>query len=1171
MTSLILISSASFAEDIELYISDSVKQAQQRPQVLLIFDNSGSMGTQEYFKKSYDPTITYPAVGGFNSLSDKFIYFTKGGVDGASLPVPDSPSESRRFLDDINSCQTARDILETEGYFIGQIREYSFKGNSGSWVEIPDNNGANIEVIDCEADVVAANPENAGIFDKKNNVTPLPDGYPVDGKGTKGNPVYHTASTAGSNVSWTGPSVTLYTDNYLRWFQSSNIGTEIRSRLDVAKDSVTSLIKSSPNIDFGLQVFNTNGSNHKDNGGRIVFGIQESTPSTQATLLNIVNNQIGADTWTPLCETLYEASRYFGGKSVVYGNDDDTFQPYRDKSVESNKTYITPFSSCSDKVYVIMITDGEPTWDINADSKIKNMPEAGQDPMGSKYKVSDPKSYDRGKSMLPALAGWLNKNDVNLNLDGKQTVETYTIGFGKDAKNSAEALLIETATQGGGKYFYASDTATLTAALTNVLANLEPRNDTLTSASVSADNFDKTQTLDNVYYAMFQPDRGPRWQGNVKKYRLDGDVQKGKLGKAAITDKGAFSEEVTSYWSSSVDGDTVGSGGVADMLRNLTSKRKVYSDIGSGGALDELTRTNAVSAYGSTTLLADALGVVDDVNIIDEYLDWAVGLNVDNVKPYEGEDGDPIPYMRPDVFGDPLHSKPVVINYGNDDIYIAVGTNQGALHFFKDNDPNSTASKVVEAWAFMPKELFPNIKPLRENFTNSSKVYGVDGVITSHIIDKDGDGVVDKADGDEVWIFFGMRRGGNSYYALDLTNPNNPKKMWQIKGGTGSFADLGQTWSQPKIAYSKLNISGSTAKPVLVFGGGYDINKDNSGVGTDDTVGKAVYMIDAETGTLLWSTTSNLFTDSIPSTIAMLDTTSNGMVDRLYFGDTGGNVWRADLPGKDTSKFSVFKLASLGGDSGNDVDRRFFHAPTIARAFITETTDTGKKDYQGNNIIVKTDVPYDAVLIGSGDQTNPLGTDTDDIYFMIKDINIESQEFTASSIPPTPSALTINDLYDYTDQPFSDNLTEQEFEVLSLAVSEKSGWYFNLELAGEKSLATGLVINGTVYFTTFSPPNLANNIGSCNMPTGAGWLYGVDLSLGIAKYNWLKDDNDSGLNRNKHTRIINDQVLGSPTLIVTDDDNDPDTPPVGNIIVGRTVIPVGFSLQTWRTYLTIDE
>lgn len=1165
---LLLLSSISLAEDIELYISDGIKQSKERPQVLIIFDNSGSMGRTESVKASYDPSEDYPAIGGLNSLSDNFVYFTKGGVDGVAMPTPDSPNESRRFLDDINSCQTARDILDKVGFYTGHLREYSFKGNSGSWQEIPDNNGGNINVVDCQDDVIALNDKNAGV--KKNNgtVSPLSDGYPVDGKGNKGSPVYHATSATDSNVSWSGPLVTLYTDNYLRWHQSSIINNELKSRLDIAKESVINLIYSSPYVDFGLQVFNYNPGNTK-NGGRIVHGIKESTLSSRATLVDIIDDDITAYTWTPLCETLYEASRYFAGKGVYFGDDNDV-TPKRDKSIEVSKVYQTPFSACADRVHVIMITDGEPTYDTNADTKIRAMPESGQPAMGSAY----------NNSMLPALAGWMFENDLNSTLDGKQTAQLFTIGFGSDVgkpgntPTSAEKLLVEAAKRGGGKYFYAGDTASLTEQLTKVLENLEPSNDTLTSASVAADNYDKTQTLDYVYYAMFQPSVGPRWEGNVKKYKVSSSGQIGKSGKVAFNSKGDFNEEVTSYWSSEKDGNIVNKGGVSAMLQGLVSKRTVYSDIGANGALELLTRENAASAnaFGSSTALAAELDVVDDNDIIDEHLNWAMGINVDNEKPFDWVTGDVIPYMRPDVFGDPLHSKPIVINYGNDNIYIAVGTNQGAFHLFKDEVPESPTGKVTETWAFMPKDLFSNLKPLRDNFAKTDKIYGVDGHLTSHIIDKNGNGIVDTGDGDEVWVFFGLRRGGNSYYALNLTQPNNPKRMWKIKGGTGGFTELGQTWSQPKLIYSQLNVSGNIAKPALIFGGGYDINKDNSGIGTDDSVGKGVYIIDAETGGLLWSTTSTEFTDSIPSGIGTLDSDSDGLTDRLYFGDTGGNVWRVDMPGADTSEFSLFKLANLNDDTTNSGDIRFFHEPSIVRAFITETLDTGEVDGLGVAIIVKQKIPYDAILLGSGDSSNPLGTDTDDVFYMIKDVNVETQQFPSTTTPvtPVPTAKVLGDLFDYTDKPFN-GLTGISLENKLLEVSLKSGWYFRLEDDGEKSSATALVINGIVYFTTFTPPDTTISPNSCTISSGGGWLYAVDLALGTNEYNWLTEDNDDQLNKDDHTRKVGNSPPGKPTLSVTDHDNDPSTPPKALILVHHAEIAVTLGYATKRVSLAVGE
>lgn len=1150
----------SFSEDIELYISDSVKQAKERPQVLILFDNSGSMNRPETVKTFYDSNTNYDAVPGYTKSDIEYIYYAKGQGDPSDIPIADDTNEKRKFLLDISNCKVAQDIIDKYGYYTGHVREYKFQGNSGRWTELNEADGSDIYITDCEGDVLGENSNNKNYLDG-DTATSLPVGFPIDGEGEAASPEFYTTNVDDSNVEWSGSQVTLYSDNYLRWHHNPKIPTVSKSRIEIAQESVTNLINSSPNVDFGLQVFNY------DEGGRIVFGITESNLTSRAAILNLVNNNLNAVNWTPLCETLYEASRYFAGKSVDYGDVHQRVIPPRDTSIETpEKIYKSPFNSCSDKAYVIIITDGEPSHDSGANTKVNNIPESGQDAMGSIFKDSglDEDSY------LAALAGWMNNNDLNSSVDGKQTVATYTIGFSSGA-NKAAPLLTEAALLGGGKYFKADDTASLTAALTNVLANLEPSNDSLTSASVAANNFDRTETLNSVYYAMFQPDRGPRWQGNVKKYKVVGGEQVGKEGKPAIDNStGHFSPDVTSFWSTQIDGDQVADGGIAEMLRKK-SNRVIYSDIKgtSGDELDKFKMTELISTgnyFGSEARLALKLGVAEDD--VEEYINWAQGIDVD-----DEDDDDDKTDMRSDIFGDPLHSKPFIVNYG-DKIHLVIGTNAGALHMFKD-----AGDTVDETWAFMPKEFFSDIKTLRENYSTSNKVYGVDGKITSYIDDKDGDGLIET--GDTVWVFFGIRRGGTSYYAIDISNPNLPSLKWHIDADTAGFKELGQSWSQPKIGFSKLNIVSGVAKPVLFFGGGYDISKDNDGVGAaTDNVGRAIYMVDAETGALKWSmapdnaTTTFTGGDSIPSSIATVDSDGDGLVDRLYTGDTGGNVWRVDMPSDNptgTEPWSVFKLASLGGDTHSS-DRRFFNEPSIVRTFITETIYSGKKDDDGEEIYVHQEIPYDAVLLGSGDRSNPLGTDTEDVFFMIKDKNIITQSFSSSSTPSTPTAIThsatSSELYDFTDNPFG-IVSNEGRQALAVNVSKKSGWYFELEQSGEKNTSNAIVINNTVYFTTFTPPDLINEQVSCELPNGQGWLYGVDLALGIKKFNWAAADSK---NREDRIAFISEQFLGSPTLIVIKDDpNDEKSDTTGNLIVGRKIVQVGFNLTTMRTYLYVTE
>jgi type IV pilus assembly protein PilY1 len=1179
---LLSVSTFIHSEDIELYIGDAAQRSGGKPKVLIIFDNSGSMNTLESVDEPYDPGEDYPAVGGLNSLSDRFIYFTKGGIDGATSIVPDSPSESRRFLDDINSCATARERLATVGFYTGHIREYSFQGNAGSWQEIPDNNGANINIIDCEDDVnlVPTNPEvNAGVLKNGGSIDALPNGYPIDGEGTKQAPVYYTANAGDSNVIWSGEVVTLYTDNYLRWANSDSLAQVNLSRLEIAKDTVTDLIESAPSVDFGLQVFNyDHPGEYVRDGGRIVVGIQEMTAAARTNLVNVIDLDIDGETNTPLCESLYEASRYFSGKSVDFGDNDSNYgsnyrgnTPPRDTDIEDEGVYETPFNSCTNDVYVILITDGKPTQDLAADAYISALPGIGA-----------PFDVDGTDNYLAALAGWMHTNDLHDTLPDKQSSTLFTIGFGQDAIDDAGDLLREAAEQGGGQYYPATDPSALLASLQSALTNILEVNTSFTAPSVASNNFDRTETLDSVYYAMFVPSHGARWQGNLKKLKVTNGKQVDRTGAAAIDDNGNISVDAKTFWSTDpvADGNDVKKGGVAEILREKTD-RNILSDLTLAGGLTTLTRTNAETYYGDSASLATAMDV--DETDIDSTLAWAKGIDVDD------EDNDnSTTDIRSDVFGDPLHSKPLVVNYGGDpdnqDVRIIVGTNAGVLHMFDDN-----GNTVDENWAFIPREFFPKIKKLRDNFTSSGKSYGIDGPATSYLLDVNGDGSIDNSAGDKAWIFFGLRRGGSSYYALDISDPDAPSLLWKIDAETPGFSHLGQSWSQPKVAYSTLNIVDDVPKPVLIFAGGYDLSKDSltvPAVDNVDTVGRAVYMIDAQTGTLKWSlspeATSSInthfsgITDSIPSSIASLDSDSDGLIDRLYFGDTGGNVWRVDMPGSNpfsgSSPWTSFKLAELGGIT-NETDRRFFSEPSVARTFISNTIETTVSDGEGGttSVITRQEKPYEAILIGSGDRSTPSAIDTDDKFYMMKDENIITASFVLSPTHPQltiPSAITHSDLYDYTDNPFDQTMTDTALQTLELAVGTQNGWYIDFVGDGEKNTAPAIVINGVAYFTSFTPAAVSSAPDTCELSDGSGILYAVDLALGTTVYDW-------------RTWGISAGIPDTPSIIITKDPEEAcigdDCPEEGEEIIATIkllagkIIPLNISLKTSRTYLYVTE
>lgn len=1206
------VSCFSMAEDIELYIGSSAQRAGGKPKVLIIFDNSGSMSSNRLSAKTaYNPATVYDAIGDLQITPNEPIYYTKDlGIDG-ELPIPDGPNERRRFLREINGCASSWEILNSVGFYTDYFREFKYQGGSGAWKPVPDNNGLNVDVIDCFADIEVGDSRN---------VTEMGSGFPVDGLGSSRTPIYYSGltDTSGSRPTFnTGELVTLYTANYLRWAQANitDIGSTDYTRLEIAQNAISDFIVANPTFDFGLQVFNVNAydENQKD-GGRVVFGIQNMDANAKRTILDIVNNQIDGETNTPLCETLYEASLYFGGKTVDFGDDDGAIGGYvpntppRDTGIiNSDGTYRSPFDTCTKEIYTILITDGDPTIDNAANDKVKALDGVADTPItySTETTVTYINRYGQERtrtstasvtSFLAPLAKYMHTHDlvtnesateaeISNNKFGRIKNSTLsTIGFGFDTSEIEDndppgvKLLKDAATNGGGKYYAASDPTGLKESLDDFIFGISRANGSFTSPAVATNNFDRTKTLDSIYYAMFQPDQGPRWSGNIKKLKVTGTGIQDKNNLSAIDEDGNIAEGATTVWTTGEpDGNEVNEGGVAQMLRTK-SNRKFLSDVklDSNNLLLPLTRTNALNTYLTTEALATELNVVDDAEHknIDDMLAWAKGDNIDLV---ELDDGS-IPTIRPDVFGDPLHSKPLIINYateaGEEDIRIIVGTNAGVLHMFADS-----GESVDESWAFMPKEFLKNISLLRDNFPSSDKVYGVDGSATVYILDANGNGAID-VNSDKVWLFFGLRRGGNSYYALDITDKNNPKMMWHK-----TYEGLGQSWSQPKVVYSKINVAGDIAKPILIFGAGYSTAKDGEGIGGDDTDGLGIYMVDAESGEPVWrlhqtaSAITTIFagTDSIPSKIGVLDSDADGFTDRLYTGDTGGNVWRVDMPGIDIANWTVVKLALLGGEDSDANDRRFFNQPTIVRALITETVESTVEifDEETQTTVSTTQIdqfekPYEAVLLGSGDVTNPVGIDTLDKFFMVKDENIITQSLTGLSIP---DVIEISDLKDYTLNPFQglegDALIEQQ-----ILVSEKSGWYISfVDSPGEKSMSSAAVISGVVYLNSFAPTLPADDSESCSALGGGSALYAVDLELGINIYDWR--------------RIVTGfNPPGDPTFTIVSDPEfvpDPEHPdeiaPTIMGIVAPDFIPLcsdencnnSPELKTMRTYLYTSE
>jgi len=696
---------------------------------------------------------------------------------------------------------------------------------------------------------------------------------------------------------------------------------------------------------------------------------------------------------------------------------------------------------------------------------------------------------------------------------------------------------------------------------------------TFVAASVPVNVFNRAEITDNVYIALFQVDRDgkPYWVGNVKKLKMSGGIRSGDAatlvdaqGLPAVAGDGRIRFDALTYWTApsslppadesesevdGKDGRTVARGGAGQQVPGFVSGSPQMAN-GLGGrtiyynsSSSSLAPMNVDSA--TAYALASEFGAANTTEAA-ELIAYARGLDIDDLDG-DGEQDE----AREWVFADPLHSRPLPLNYGargghssdNPAIYLAVASNDGFLHMLRNTTSGNTESGE-EVWAFMPKISMPVQKKLRDNATGSTHPYTVDGAPVAYIEDKNNNGTIES--GEPVYLYIGLRRGGKKYYALDVSNPESPKLLWTIDN-SGDFSELGYTFSNPRIGVVD---TGSGARPVLMFAGGYDLNKDSGGVGTNDSEGNAIFIVDAKTGDLIWKARGgsggssgkvlehSQLVDSIPATLTIADTDGDSITDRIVVGDTGGNVWRADLHGTDVGDWTLNLIASVGrhatGASGSTTDRRFFHRPDLVQS----------QDEDGI---------FDAVLLGSGNRADPLdgGGTAENYFYMIKDRNTVSGA---------------GDATDYEHPDFGDitNTCIREGEDCDAILT--AGWKMQMETTGEKILATALTINGKVFFTSYFPQGGGGSSSSCAPSEGSGRLYAVALQTGrsVINYDTTDDDEDNpGYPTTKSDRHTDLNSAGIPAEVVT-------VPP--NKILRPDLQIDNIDVKTrWRTYWHLQE
>lgn len=535
---------------------------------------------------------------------------------------------------------------------------------------------------------------------------------------------------------------------------------------------------------------------------------------------------------------------------------------------------------------------------------------------------------------------------------------------------------------GGGSYVGGDDKAVVNSVM-SFLKKLQKYIPPVTtgSATIPLDNLDPQNIQPWAYFPQFDPAPDAQvttWVGNLKKYASRSNQLFDRDSKAIMNaTTGVSVDDPNDYWADTaikkkiikivtengkeVDKEIeVRVGGALSQLRlaKTTNERILYTD-----------RKMALAAGTSSTYVAHPLldgelikfGTNDlktnnASNNLDKdpkrgYLAALLGYNVpsDMAGGLTQEPNSTFNnYLVPAnatlrQMGAVMHSKPIMLTqegttqfnketgqleYVNRDDLIVFGTTQGVLHVVKAGKSATDADAGKEVFAFVPSEMVDSQPQafLDQQYQGRTLQYGIDGQWTTHTeyvskyINKDDKTPTVTVKGGKQTLYGGLRMGGKSYYALDLSTVTSdpitsgkPKIKFKISPSGTCAANsplgcMGQSWSKPSIGW--VNWKGQR-KLVMFVGGGYDeryeSTSDYSSSGTDK--GAGVYMFDAENGALLWWASSNIATDtnsneetyvsnmtkSVVSQIKTIDRNSDGLIDHLYFGDLGGQLWRVDI------------------------------------------------------------------------------------------------------------------------------------------------------------------------------------------------------------------------------------------------------------------------------------
>jgi type IV pilus assembly protein PilY1 len=404
------------------------------------------------------------------------------------------------------------------------------------------------------------------------------------------------------------------------------------------------------------------------------------------------------------------------------------------------------------------------------------------------------------------------------------------------------------------------------------------------------------------------------------------------------------------------------------------------------------------------------------------------------------------------------------------------GANDGMMHAFD-------ATTGAELFAYVPHGVFRNLNKLAD--TTYSHQFYADG--TPSVVDAFFSGAW------HTMLVAGLNKGGQSVYALDVTNPTAISESTAASTVKWEFtdqwdSDLGYTYSRPAVV--KLQ-NGTWA---AVFGNGYN-NTDTAG-GADthvSTTGNAVlYVVDIATGAQLAKidTGVGMAQDPLASsrpnglaTPAVIDHNGDGRSDTAYAGDLFGNLWKFDLSDANPNNWKVAYQVS-------GVKQPLFVARNASnqRQPITERPQVGRGP-SGKGWVI---------LFGTGkfmeSEDRNIASLRVQSFYGVFDADSGTSGDIVDRSNLLQQTILAEQLFTYTDPTGVSRTTPIRVTSNNSRGPSDKGWYIDLVsplgFQGEMQVTNPVLRNGRAVFTTLIPDTDICAYG------GRSWLMDMDALSG---------------------------------------------------------------------------